>query len=258
MGSDASRPVGSFCWIELATPDRTSAKAFYARLFGWQSQDVPMGPTETYTLFQLAGKAAAGAFDLSHVKQPGVPPHWMLYVAVASADASAARAAELGATVLVQPFDVPAQGRMAVLHDPTGAHFSLWEAGPNVGRQASGTNTLCWADCMTPDPARAAEFYRALFGWKLTAAPKDPSGYLHIQNGEAHIGGIPPAAHRTPGTPPHWLAWFNVADCDAATTAAREAGGKVLAEPTTMERVGRFAVLGDPRGAGFGIITPAF
>ncbi|MGH9520313.1 MAG: VOC family protein, partial [Terriglobales bacterium] len=187
----------------MATPDRASAKAFYAGLLGWQAQDVPMGPAETYTLFQIAGKSAAGAFDLSHVKQPGVPPHWMIYVAVASADGAAARAAELGATVVVPPLDVPGQGRMTVLRDPTGAHFSLWQANPNPGLEVSGPNTLCWADCMTPDPARAAEFYRALFGWKLAAAPKDPSGYLHIQIGETYIGGVPPVESHGRGIPPH-------------------------------------------------------
>lgn len=246
---------GNFCWVELATSDRGAAKRFYRGLFGWDSQDTPMGPGETYTLFQLGGRAVGGGFDLSHVKQPGVRPHWMVYVAVADADAAARKAKALGGTELVAPIEVPGQGRMAVLQDPTMVVFSVWQAKPMPGIGANGVGTLCWADCMTPDPKRAAEFYRGLFGWELTTAANDPSGYLHIKNGSEYIGGVPPVAK---GAPPAWLAWFQVADCDASAAKATAAGGKVWKGPETMERVGRYAVLSDPQGAALGIITPAW
>lgn len=213
-----------------------------------------MGPDETYTLFQLDGRAVGGGFDLSHVKQPGVPPHWMIYVAVKDADAAARKARELGGKELVAPQEVPGQGRMAVLQDPTMVVFSVWQAKPMPGIGVNGPGTLCWADCMTPDPTRAAEFYRKLFGWELTLGQNDPSGYLHIKNGSEFIGGMPPV---TKGAPPAWLSWFQVEDCDASAAKAKAAGAKVWRGPETMERVGRYAVLSDAQGAAFGIIKPA-
>ena len=84
---------GAFCWAELATTDQNAAIAFYSKIFGWAANNMPMGPNDFYTIFQLDGRdAAAGCTlrpdQLSH----GVPPHWSLYIAVESADASATRA----------------------------------------------------------------------------------------------------------------------------------------------------------------------
>ena len=248
---------GSFCWIELGTTDQNAAKKFYGALFGWAPDDVPMGPEGVYTLFKLQGRDAAAAYTLRPDQQAmRVPPHWMIYVAVDSADASAKRAAELGGKVVAGPFDVGPFGRMAVLQDPTGAHFSIWQARENKGIGISGVaGTLCWADLSTPDPARAGKFYADLFGWQLVADTDDdpPSDYLHIKNGEDFIGGVPPASHRDPNVPPHWLAYFEVKDCDASVGKAREIGATCCFGPTTLEGVGRFAILFDPQKAAFAI-----
>jgi uncharacterized protein len=107
---------GSFCWVELATTDQPAAEAFYAKIFGWSANHMSMGPDGVYTIFQLEGRDAAAACTLRPDElQRGMPPHWKLYIAVESADASAARAAGLGGTVLADAFDVGDAGRMAIL-----------------------------------------------------------------------------------------------------------------------------------------------
>src|SRR5947209_7973977 len=176
---------GSFCWMELGTTDQNAAKKFYSNLFGWTPQDNPMGPGEVYTIFQLNGREAAAGYTLRKDQQAhGVPPHWMLYIASDNVDTSSKRAAELGATVAMQPFDVMDYGRMAVIIDPTGAHFSIWKANKNTGIAVNNEDgAFCWADLSTPDVDRASKFYSQLFGWKLEKSEKDPSGYLHIKNG---------------------------------------------------------------------------
>src|SRR5262249_8539480 len=152
-------------------------------------------------------------------KAQGVPPHWMPYIAVESADQAAEKTKQLGGTVVMGAFDVMEAGRMAVLHDPTGAHFCVWQPRKNNGIGISGVaGTLCWADLSTRDVKRAADFYSGLFGWHIAAGENDKSGYLHIKNGEHFIGGIPPAEHMAPGVPPHWLAYFLVDDVDASTS----------------------------------------
>jgi predicted enzyme related to lactoylglutathione lyase len=107
---------------------------------------------------------------------------------------------------------------------------------------------------MTPDPARAKEFYTGLFGWRIIKGENDPSGYLHIANGEKFIGGIPPANFRDPNVPPHWLVYFLVANCDETAAKAKELGAKTHLAPMTIEKVGRMAILADPQGAVFAII----
>ena len=258
MSSNNLKP-GSFCWMELATTDQQAAKTFYMDLFGWTASDSPMAPGEFYSIFQLEGKDVAAGYTLRpDQRQMGVPPHWMLYIACENADASAKRASELGGTVLAGPFDVMDVGRMAVVKDPTGAVFCLWEAKKHSGVGAYAIdNAFCWADLMTRDAARASEFYSQLFGWKWEKGEHDPSGYLHLKNGDDFIGGMPPSEHMTPGVTPHWQLYIQVANCDASVDKAKRMGANVFFGPISMENVGRFAVVSDPQGAAFSVFQPA-
>jgi uncharacterized protein len=250
-------PAGSFCWIELATNDQKAAKNFYGSLFGWTARDNPMGPDAVYTIFQLEGRDAAAGYTIrADQLVQGMPPNWMIYIAVDNADRTADKVKQLGGTALGPAFDAGEFGRMAVLQDPTGAHFCVWQAHKNTGIGiAHVTGTLCWADLSTPDPKRASDFYSRLFGWQIMAGEKDNSGYLHIKNGEHFIGGIPPTAHRPPGAPPHWLAYFWVDGVDASAEKAKQMGGKLCLAPMTIEEVGRMAVIADPQGAVFAIFN---
>ena len=256
-------PAGSFCWIELHTSDQNAAKSFYSSLFGWEAHDNPMGPNDFYTEFKLQGReAAAGCTLRPEERSHGVPPHWMIYITVESADAAATKAQQLGGKVLAPAFDVMDAGRMAIIQDPTGATFCAWQAKKSVGIRIAGVHgTLCWADLSTPDAKRAADFYSGMFGWQIenqrTDGTKDPSGYEHIKNGEHFIGGIPPAAYRPPGAPAHWMAYFQVDDVDSCASKATGLGAKLCLAPMTMEGVGRLAVIADPQGAVFAIFKSA-
>jgi uncharacterized protein len=251
---------GEFCWIELATSDQNAAKDFYTQIFGWTPKDAPIGPNDIYTIFQLQGRDAAAACTLRPEQTSmGVPPHWNLYVAVESADATAAKATQLGGRVLAPPFDVMDAGRMAVLQDPTGAVISLWQAKRNLGTGITGLHgTLCWADLSTLDQARAGQFYSDLFGWSMMKGDEDPAhNYWHIKNGEDFIGGIPPASQNQPGVPPHWLPYFTVSDCDATSKKANQFGARLYMPPTDFEDIGRISVMADPQGATFAIFKVA-
>src|ERR1700690_3905689 len=232
-------PAGAFCWIELGTSDQVAAKNFYGSIFGWTANDMPMGPDSFYTIWKLEGRDAAAGYTLrpDQIAQH-VPPHWMLYIQVDSVDASAAKVPQLGGKLIVAPFDVMDAGRMAVIQDPTGAYFCLWQSNKSTGIGiASVHGTLCWADLSTSDTKRASDFYSGLFGWQIFADPKDKSGYLHIKNGEHFIGGVPPSKYLQPGVPPHWLAYFQVDDVDATANKAKKMGAKFFVPPTTVKGV---------------------
>ncbi len=248
---------GSFCWFELATTDQNAAKQFYRSLFGWTSNDFPMGPSGSYTMFDVEGENVAAAYTMvPEQRAKGIPPYWMLYVAAESADKTAARANELGAKTIVAPMDVFSFGRMAVFSDPTHAPFSIWEPKQHPGVDVTGVDgTVCWADLSTPDADTASKFYCGLFGWDISVSEHDSSGYLHIRNGDAFIGGIPPANMRDPAAPPHWMLYFQISDCDASTAQAKELGASVLSQHT-LEHVGRFSIVKDPQGAVFSLFQP--
>ncbi|HEX4603418.1 MAG TPA: VOC family protein [Candidatus Angelobacter sp.] len=258
MANIDKHPAGSFCWVELATTDQNAAKAFYTSLFGWAVEDNPMGPDDFYSMFKLSGRDTGAAYTMrKEQRAQGVPPNWMIYIAVENADQAVSKAAQAGGTVLSPAFDVMDAGRMGVIQDPTGAVFSVWQPKGSNGIAVSGDNSLCWADLSTPDTDRAGKFYAELFDWQLTKDDKDPSGYTHIRNGENFIGGIPPAAHRNPNIPAHWLVYFQVADPEAGTAKVAQLGGKILMPTRKMENVGTWSIVADPQGAVFSLFKSA-
>lgn len=249
---------GSFCWFELATTDQTAAKNFYSSLFGWSFNDSQIGPGDFYSIFRLNGNDTAAAFTMRPEQQSqGMPPNWLLYVAVENADVAARRASELGGKICAPAFDVFDAGRMAVIADPTGAAFAVWQANRHKGVTIFGENgAACWADLRTHHPAEARHFYHELFGWSFVEGEQDHSGYLHIKNGEQFIGGISPGPGGDTQIPPHWLIYFQVSECDATAAKAKGLGAQFFVEPASMSGVGRFAVLKDPQGAVFALFQP--
>jgi predicted enzyme related to lactoylglutathione lyase len=257
MPEMADYPPGTFSWVELATTDSAAAKRFYSALFGWEGTDNPVGAHMLYTMLRLDGENVAALYGLDDGAPERIPvARWLSYVAVESADASAARAAELGGKVLTAAFDVGEVGRMARIEDPTGVVVALWQAGTHSGaRRVNEPGALTWNELATHDVPKAREFYTRLFGW--TAREQEtPMPYVTFYNGERPAGGLftPPAGW---GRPPDWIVYFGVADCDASAARTAELGGRVLSQPRDIPGIGRFATLEDPQGAVFAIIRLA-
>ena len=241
---------GHFCWAELATTDPAGAKAFYTSLFDWRADDRPMGEGMVYTLLQKAGRDA-GALYRQGPEQQGVPPNWQLYVATESADASAARARELGGRVILEPMDVNTLGRFAVLQDPKGAVIAVWEAKQQKGLGVvDEPGAFCWGELMTNDVARSAAFYKQLFGW----GSKDDPRYTEWTLGGRSIGGMIEIEKDWGPVPPHWMAYFQVEACDASVAKATSLGAAVVMPARDFPGVGRIAMLKDPQGAAFYVI----
>lgn len=250
MGKRTKHPAGAFSWVDLSTTDVEAAKAFYGSLLGWEAKDMPAGEDAVYTMAYVDGDAVAGLF--ARAPEDPVPPRWVSYVTVERADPVAARAGELGGTVLAEPFEVLDVGRMAVLQDPTGATLSVWEPGRHIGAErVNDRGCLAWNDLVTSDPEAATRFYGGLFGWEVEVL-EGAGGYRIIRNGGRSNGGMLPAAMLGEGIPSHWLPYFNAGDLDAALATATGSGGAVRAGPIPVP-AGRFAVLADPQGAVFGL-----
>lgn len=256
MGNLLKHSAGNFCWFELGTSDQNAAKEFYTKLFGWSFTDNPMGEgMGDYTMLKLDGKDVGALYQLGREMQ-GVPPHWATYVAVESADRTAARATELGGDVLAPPFDVSTHGRMTIIKDPTGATICVWEPKEHYGADLVGQpGSACWCELATRDTATAKAFFTALFGWDLKESQNPTMEYTELINGGRPIGGMMPMqGDQWKGVPPHWLIYFMVDDCDATVKRATELGGKTIVTPTDIPNTGRFSIIQDPQGAVFAVI----
>jgi predicted enzyme related to lactoylglutathione lyase len=257
MTVKTSYKPGTPCWIDLGTPDQDAAGEFYGSVFGWQLQeDENAEQTGGYRTAQLDGRNVGGVMRLM---QEGQPPAWMTYIAVEDADSTAARAGELGGSVLVEPMSVLDYGRMAVLSDPTGAVFGIWQAGKNVGADVvREAGALTWSELNTRDPESAKPFYAELFGWSYEDEEYEGTGtYTTIAVDGESFGGVLDITGRVPEeVPDNWLVYFAVDDANATLATAKEHDGSVAFGPMDIPRVGRVAVVQDPFGAAFAVIQP--
>lgn len=260
------------CWIDTSQPDPEAALPFYRGLFGWDFEDVmPEGSESTYFIGRIRGGDAAAVGSLPE----GAPPmaRWNTYIWVDNADEATARARAAGGSVMMEPFDVMDSGRMAVLADPEGAVFSVWEAQEHRGAQVVNEHgAINFNGLSTRDPDGAAAFYAAVFGWDTLDLPigqmwtlpgygdhleesnpglRDqmaqmgaPAGFIDV------VAALNPIPDDDEETPAHWSVTFGVNDVDAAATKAGELGGRVVAGPADAPWT-RIAVLEDPQGAVF-------
>ncbi len=255
MGEREQYAPGSFCWTDLSSSDQPAAKEFYGALFGWQAQDTSserLGEGPHCSIMRLGGRdVAAISSQPVRRREAGARPMWNSYVTVESADSSAERARELGALVHAPPFDVADAGRMAVIQDPQGAFFELWEPRGHFGAAlVNAPGALVWNELESPDPAASAGFYGALFGWSAEPFPGMRDPYLSVKNGPASAAGIRPLP--SPGAVPAWLVYFGVAGIGTALARVRELGGSFLKGPIEIP-VGTVAVVSDPQGAVFAL-----
>ena len=119
---DPYKQHGAFSWFELMTTDVEGAKTFYTRLFGWETEDMPM-ENLSYTITKIGDEGVGGIMPLP-TETEGAPPHWGVYVTVDDVDATAKKAEELGGRVHIPPTDIPNVGRFCVIQDPQGAFIS--------------------------------------------------------------------------------------------------------------------------------------
>lgn len=253
---------GTFSWVELATTEGDAAKKFYGGLFGWSFDDHPVGPGMIYSMANLDGQVVGALYTMGEGMK-GMPPNWLSYITVDDADAVTKKATRNGGKVMKEPFDVMTFGRMAVLADPSGAVFAVWQPKDHIGahvKQEPGS--LCWNELFTTNVDAAGKFYVETFGWKTEAVDMGPMGtYTLFNRGDAakdkNEGGMLPMPPNMKGVPSNWVAYFAVSDCDASTKKVNELGGKTLAPPTDIPKVGRFSLVQDPQGAVFALFTNA-
>jgi predicted enzyme related to lactoylglutathione lyase len=260
MGERTKYESGTFSWADLATTDPDGAKSFYAGLFGWECEDLPVGEGGTYTMCRLDGKnVAALSGQRDEDRAQGVPPHWNNYVTVDDLDERASRVAELNGNLMMPPFDVMDVGRMAVATDPPGAVFMLWEPRSNIGAEVvNAPGALSWNELATTDVEAAKKFYEGLFGWTYEDMDMNGAGtYTIIRNGDRSNGGIRAQGPDEEGIPPNWLPYFGAVSVDESTGRANKLGGRVIV-PTMRVPAGAFAGIADPQGAAFSLFEGDF
>jgi predicted enzyme related to lactoylglutathione lyase len=264
--TERTYPQGVPCWIDTEQPDVEAAAEFYSGLFGWTFEDVmPPGAPGRYLIAKLDGQDVGGVDGTQ-----GGAAVWSTYIAVEDADAAVQRLVAAGAAVRSAPADAGEGGRSAVLADPEGAEFRIWQARRRLGAQVVNL-PASWnfSDLHTANPGAAIAFYEDAFGWRVDdlgfakmirrpgygdhlEATADP-GIRARQSGLAAPPGFEDAiawvAATAPDEAPHWHVSFTVADRDRTVSEAQRLGAQVLRQSDTAWT--RTALIRDPQGAEF-------
>jgi predicted enzyme related to lactoylglutathione lyase len=230
------------------TSDREASWAFYADVLGWQFVD--SGPEMGHY-----GMASVGGLMVAGIGTPpdpaaAPPPAWTTYLATNDVDKTCEAITANGGMIAVPAMDVGGSGRMALAADPTGALFGVWQALDFIGAQrVNEPGAMVWNQAMSRDPARAREFYAAVFGYQYTAMEGVDFSTINGDGPGNTIGGIGGMDESFPAeVPAHWDTYFMVADADAAVARATAAGGRVQVPPFDTP-FGRMGAITDPQGA---------
>jgi predicted enzyme related to lactoylglutathione lyase len=259
-------PQGVPCWVDTEQSDVEAATEFYGGIFGWTFEGaMPWERRGRYVIAKLDGQdvgAIAGP-------RPGAAT-WSTYVSVDDADAAAQRLVSAGATVRSPPADAGEGGRGAVLTDPEGTEFRIWQARRRSGAQVvNQPGAWNFSDLHTTDPSTAIAFYEEAFGWQVDdlgfatmirrpgygdhlEATVDPgirarqSRVVAPPGFEDAIAWLAPTG---PDEPSHWHVSFTVADRDQTVADAERLGAQILERDDTKWT--RTALIRDPQGAEF-------
>lgn len=254
------------CWVNTLQPDVEAAKGFYGGVFGWEFEGPgPMPGGGEYYVARLRGRDVAGVAS-QPANGSGGPSAWNTYIQVDTADEGAEKVKGAGGAVALEPFDTLPAGRMAVVADPAGATFCLWEPRERMGAQlVNEPGAYAMSQLKTRDSERAKAFYGELFGW-TTESFDMGGGEFTMWRLPGYEGGEPgqPVSREVIGVmvpmddqfraevPPHWSVNFWHADADGAAAKAAELGGEVRVEPHDTPGF-RETVLVDPAGATFSV-----
>ncbi len=243
--------AGTPCWVDVMTSDHIRAKAFYGSLFGW-TFDESGEEFGYYVTFLSDGHPVAG-LTRNTPEMGGGRDVWTTYLASDDAAATAALAEANGGKVHAPAMDVGEVGRMAVVEDPAGAFFGVWQPGTHTGfGKYNEPGSVTWDEVHSKDFAATTAFYPAVFGWTVERmSDTDEFRYYTGQiNGESVAGMMDSKGFLPPEVPSHWAVYFSVEDTDAALARVPALGGTVL-RPAEDTPFGRVADVADPTGAVF-------
>ena len=220
-------PKNKFVWSDLSTFDMPSARADYAALFGWAFDG-----SEDYDFAMIGASQMAAVFPMpTRLADIGMPSFWMSYVMVADLDATVAKVRQHpGVVIEVEPEAFSSDARIALVRDPSGAGFTLYE-GPEISPAAStgsSEGAVLARFHHSPDIGLISAFYEDLFGWRFVQRAAEPWPVYDILHAD---GSVVAQAEEVPeavrGKFRYWMPCFAVASVAETRSRLENRDGQV-------------------------------
>lgn len=245
---------GAPCWIELVTPDRDKAVAFYGALFGWTAGE-PSEEFGGYSMFLKDDKPIAGVMPAD--PETTGPATWSVSLATPDAEKTAARALDRGGSVVVPPMEIADLGTMVVVADASGMGHGGWQADTFPGIDTSNqVGEPIWFEAHTLAFDTTRDFLRDVFDWSIQVQG-DTDEFRYAINGseETATAGLMDAATFGEDFESSWTFYVKVDDMDATVGKVKELGGAVLQGPDDTP-YGVLTVVADSNGQAFRVMVP--
>jgi len=257
---------GGFIWYELMTTDPAASKKFYDEVVGWNIGEESVAPGIEYRMIGRSdGGNAGGVLTLTdEMCEGGARPIWLGYLHTGDVDAKIEAIKADGGKVMMEPWDQPGVGRLAMVTGPEGAPFYLMDPIPPEGDPGAKSDVFSvdqpqrvrWNELLSSDPERSIDFFKRRFGWGQEGEMDmgELGKYRFVQHDGVGIGAVMPTMPAMPQS--MWNFYVGVDDIDRAAEAVRSGGGKVTNGPMEIPG-GEYALNGiDPQGATFGLAGP--
>ncbi|WP_299616834.1 VOC family protein [Pelagibius sp.] len=215
-----------FIWNDLSTFDMDTARQDYAALFGWS-----FAGDESYDFASAGGSQSVAVFPMpQRFIDIKMPSFWMSYIRVQNLERTVEAAKEhQGAIVEIGPHRFDDTARIALVRDPSGAGFTLYE-GPVIERAEDRLGAVARIYHHSRDIGLIEAFYGDLFGWRFEEVRRDPWPVFDIRHRD---GALVARAEEVPkeirGKFSYWMPCFAVASAADASATISSLGGTVFA-----------------------------
>lgn len=209
----------TFADLSTYTPEKTMA--FYKAVFNWTYYN-----EYDYYMAYKGNKVVTGLYETPEKFQKINMPHfWMTYIEVASVSEVVAKAESLDGIIEVVDNSSPI-GKVALIRDPQGAGFTIYESNLSNTRTENEANTLIWNELHVSDCSKIKPFYEGILNWQFEKTEQNQHKIL-TQNND-YIADLMEIPNAYKGKYEYWVCTFGVDNLQSTLKKVLEHGGSVV------------------------------
>jgi len=235
-----------FIWCDLSALRLEKAAAFYMRVLGWDFDD----PSESYRYAYCEREPVAALFDMPALfREINMPSFWMSYIHVDSVSDSVQTASEIGGKVELE--DKFGDGKIALIRDPLGAGFTIYEGDMQSGAEGARNGLRVGHTLHVSSQQAVTSFYKSLFSWEISGVGENQ---WHVLSKDGHqVAEIRESPDAERGGFEYWGVTFAVDDLEKCMRAITDSGGTVFSE--TLVGARKAFSVADMDGAAFSVAS---
>ena len=214
----------TFVWADLSSYQPEKTKKFYENVFGWKYYEM-----DGYYTAYKGEKEIVGLYQTPiKFQEMNMPSFWMSYIQVDDVFETVEKATSLGAIIELIQEDT-SFGSVALIRDPLGAGFTVYDGNQLNARTNSEENTLIFNELHVSDANKVIQFYQEIFNWEIIQQSKDCWEVREPSSGE-RIANIFEIENTIKSKYEYWVCTFGVKDVKEVIEKIKSNKGVIVSE----------------------------